>query len=1464
MKSIFKKYNKSFFLILIILILMAFSTVNKIEYKNKDYFHNNPTLENDIEINYPKSSNFDYPNEAILNHSDNEEFIDLETDVLIENGREEIIIIANLWNGTENKTGLLMVMDYNFQNDPVVLDSLSITNSTGSVEFMDLNIYDIDQDNTKEILVTGAINQKGWSFLRVYNYSRGKLELEIIEWWFDSFSDSLRLNYNDLIFGDFDADGFKEICIITNVIKSWEDHQNTFRFWNLIEGEMILEYNTHFNPTTLNLDYEMDDNVRAINIDSDDHLEIVLSCPRDTQATDFTRLYALNYTGTSLNLESEISYSYAWGPKKNSLIFGDFDADGVVEYLDVYSYRDGTGYWHIRYNMINYSNNQFDEEFHGIYQNAGFNHFHPGTWLGANFDLDNKTEFISSEYISETKNAYLRYWENDGTSLSSSIKETISTNCEFDAPSLRFLKDNFNDYSYIIIGFSELDIGGSSIALKIVKKSTIWNLTGTPIIINGNAEFTSLATDQPWCSGLGTSKAPYIIKNVVIGGQDCNACLEIKNVDIHFQIRNCTFFEAKNGINLDNASNGKITNNRVENNTENGIYLCNSTNNIIMENNCSGNKDGIKVEMCQNNNITENICFSNQDSGIRLITSRDNTIRENNCSNNLDGICLRSSSINNTLVKNIALLNLKHGITLNETSYENMILNNIITLNQEFGIYLRFSNNNTLLDNYCSNNSMGIIVYASDNNTISNNNCSNNSKGAKRGIDFHYSNNNVLENNYCSNQKYGINLAYSDQNKVNHNYCSLNTDFGISIAEADENEINKNICWNNDAGIGFDPVFMGGTKNIISENELSRNWDGIYAFACQENTFTENLIYLNEHRGLFFTVSTENNLIYKNYIFNNSINGEDLSFSYNDWDNGTLGNYWGDYLGIDINEDGIGDTPYDISGSANRKDNYPIMNYNPFFLSNPKDLTYEIGETGNMIKWVIINTKPQLQLTYNLYLDGISIRTGKFFSHIKEIIINVDGLDLGTYGYTLEVQDENSGTRTDGVEVKVINKGPIFTYIPDDLIYEIGSNKNWLSWNFSDETVMNPTFSITRNGIPIFYDEPCESGYINISVGSLSTGVYSFLLTIEDGYGESISDTVLVEVMNTAPIFLDKPSDLSFEIGTIDHNLTWRFSDISTLNSTYSLTRDGIPILYDVACEPEEFINISVGSLWTGIYSFLLTIEDGYGESISDTVLVEVMNTAPIFLDKPSDLSFEIGTIDHNLTWRFSDISTLNACFSFMLNSEYMIINEQCNSGKLINISILELDVGIHSYMLEINDGYGCHCSDNNKITITNSPPQITSSSSDLNYEEGEKGQEIFWIFNDISIKNATYTILKNGVEISKDIPCTSNEEIRISVDDLSEGTYYYSIEINDGYGKMVADIITVSVHSSTKESEEKIKDDSALILGIFILAGFISASLIIGFFLRRSSIKTPIIPSKGIKNLEKIKKQPQTDKNRK
>ncbi|GAH14331.1 unnamed protein product, partial [marine sediment metagenome] len=72
-----------------------------------------------------------------------------------------------------------------------------------------------------------------------------------------------------------------------------------------------------------------------------------------------------------------------------------------------------------------------------------------------------------------------------------------------------------------------------------LKNSGSWDLTGTPIFIDGDAtgigaKNWTWAVSQPWCSGNGISVNPYVIENVTINGLNSSNCIEIRDSDNHF------------------------------------------------------------------------------------------------------------------------------------------------------------------------------------------------------------------------------------------------------------------------------------------------------------------------------------------------------------------------------------------------------------------------------------------------------------------------------------------------------------------------------------------------------------------------------------------------------------------------------------------------------------------------------------------------------------------------------------------------------------------------------------------------------------------------------------------------------------------------------------------------------------------------------------------------------------------
>lgn len=71
-----------------------------------------------------------------------------------------------------------------------------------------------------------------------------------------------------------------------------------------------------------------------------------------------------------------------------------------------------------------------------------------------------------------------------------------------------------------------------------------------------------------------------------------------------------------------------------------------------------------------------------------------------------------------------------------------------------------------------------------------------------------------------------------------------------------------------------------------------------------------------------------NNVYFNHFLQNKGEKSQGYTDSNtNSWSNGTHGNYWSDYIGSDLNNDGIGDIVYNLDGNSNSYDLYPLMKY---------------------------------------------------------------------------------------------------------------------------------------------------------------------------------------------------------------------------------------------------------------------------------------------------------------------------------------------------------------------------------------------------------------------------------------------------------------------------------------------------------------------------------------------------------
>jgi parallel beta-helix repeat protein len=143
------------------------------------------------------------------------------------------------------------------------------------------------------------------------------------------------------------------------------------------------------------------------------------------------------------------------------------------------------------------------------------------------------------------------------------------------------------------------------------------------------------------------------------------------------------------------------------------------------------------------------------------------------------------------------------------------------------------------------------------------------------------------------------------------------------------NKLHNNTLINHDCAVKLSL----SSNNTIAGNLLKDCNTGVLLGASHFNVFTENNITSCQYAVGIHAASSNNTFYYNNFL-NNSIqciethsptlflDGETYSTE-NTWDNGTIGNYWSTYTGVDTNGDGIGDTPYQVFEYMT--DNYPLM-----------------------------------------------------------------------------------------------------------------------------------------------------------------------------------------------------------------------------------------------------------------------------------------------------------------------------------------------------------------------------------------------------------------------------------------------------------------------------------------------------------------------------------------------------------
>jgi len=204
-------------------------------------------------------------------------------------------------------------------------------------------------------------------------------------------------------------------------------------------------------------------------------------------------------------------------------------------------------------------------------------------------------------------------------------------------------------------------------------------------------------------------------------------------------------------------------------------------------------------------------------------------------------------------------------------------------------------------------------------------------------------------------------------------------------------EIRGFMIQNGGQGMADCGIFIGNRAgNTISNNIIRKNYNGLWLSASNSNKIVDNIIIDNYAFGIKFSDSNNNQIIGNTigynptgvnimgftlpstFYHNNFLNNTNQVFSVpgNYWDNGTEGNYWSDYMGVDTDGDGVGETELWHLGL----DQYPLIIPTKPFPVVWEDVIYPVTLLGNSTVSGFYFSQPSKEIGF--YVNGLLNKTG--------------------------------------------------------------------------------------------------------------------------------------------------------------------------------------------------------------------------------------------------------------------------------------------------------------------------------------------------------------------------------------------------------------------------------------------------------------------------------------------------------
>jgi parallel beta-helix repeat protein len=305
----------------------------------------------------------------------------------------------------------------------------------------------------------------------------------------------------------------------------------------------------------------------------------------------------------------------------------------------------------------------------------------------------------------------------------------------------------------------------------------------TVSLIGENRETTIIDGNGAGIVVIITAKNTFVCNLTV---QNAGYGFIVRSSDSNYILDN-TIILNERGIELQSSKNNTISSNTIKNNID-GIYSdALSENNTIRENTLVNMYGGINI-LGNSNTLIKNIVSNNGtrfplNYGIRLWNSYNNILRDNNMTGNDENFDLFGSKLRD-FIHDVDESNL-----VNEKPIYYWVNQHDKQIPLDAGyVAVVNSTNITVKDIELSKNGQGVFFVYTNDSSIENVVASNN----WIGLELYYSSNNVISGNKITNNKIGVYLyGYANNNRIYHN------NFIDNKVQAYIDEFSSNNTWDN-------------------------------------------------------------------------------------------------------------------------------------------------------------------------------------------------------------------------------------------------------------------------------------------------------------------------------------------------------------------------------------------------------------------------------------------------------------------------------------------------------------------------------------------------------------------------------------------------------------------------------------------------------------------------------------------